>query len=172
MSNYKINRMIRNVSFAIVINFLCLTAVAQNHSSITFDSFENYKINLDSASKIYLAKSIIPDSILLNLVPSNYDEFEFYYSTTNPDNKLKDSGFFYLTSELIFKKYIDEKRENFYFPCIQLASFADGEYGEIFIDYLEKLIKMDSDKFCESVRDMDFLNHNPIKYYYNLNCKN
>jgi hypothetical protein len=75
-------------------------------------------------------------------------------------------------TQQIFDKYIIEKKEKFYLPCLQLASFADGEFGEEFIDNLEVIIKLDKNKFCESVKGKEYADRNPIKYYSMQNdCK-
>ena len=131
-----------------------------------------YIKNLQIASELFLSNSEIPESALLGLVPESYEEFELYYATTYPDDKLQGTQFFYVTTSMIFKKVTIEKSEEFYLPSIQLASFADGEYGEEFVDYLEKIIKIDSKKFCESVKGKEYTKHNPIKYYFEkLKCQ-
>jgi hypothetical protein len=131
-----------------------------------------YINNLKIASELFLAKSDIPETVLLGLVPYSHDEFELYYATTYPDNKLQDSQFFYISTKMIFKKVTIEKNENFYLPSLQLASFADGEYGEEFIEFLEEIINIDNKKFCVSVKGKEYAKHNPIKYYYDeLKCK-
>jgi hypothetical protein len=132
----------------------------------------NYQKNLKLASDLFIAKSELPDSVLLKLVPDSYDEFKFLYGTTYPNNKMQNTGFFYTVTQRIFDKFIIEKKEKFYFPSIQLASFADGEFGETFVDNLEVIIKLDKNKFCKSIKGKWFTNHNPIKYYSDLNdCK-
>ncbi len=132
----------------------------------------NYQKNLKLASDLFIAKSVLPDSILLKLVPDNDKEFGLLYGTTHSDRKLQDSGFFYNVTQQIFDKFIIEKKEKFYFPSIQLASFADGEFGETFVDNLEVIIKLDKNKFCKSIKGKWFTNHNPIKYYSDQNdCK-
>ena len=131
-----------------------------------------YINNLKIASELFLSKSEIPETVLLGLVPYSHDEFELYYATTYPDNKLQDSQFFYISTKMIFKKVTIENSENFYLPSFQLASFADGEYGEEFIEFLEEIINIDNKKFCESVKGKGYAKHNPIKYYYDeLKCK-
>ena len=62
-----------------------------------------------------------------------------------------------------------EKNSDFYLPSLNLASFADGEYAEEFIEYLELIINADKEKFCESLRRIKYRNRNPIKYYSELN---
>lgn len=126
-----------------------------------------YKNNLDKAAELFLAETEIPENILLKLVPLNYNEFHIYYGTTSPDNKLKNTQFFYKTSKMIFRQVTIKKNEDFYLPSLQLISFADGEFAEEFIVYLKKIIELDSDKFCNSVRDKEYLKHNPMKYYFN-----
>ena len=54
-------------------------------------------------------------------------------------------------------------------PSLNLASFADGEYAEEFIEYLELIIKKDKEKFCKSISGIKYRNRNPIKYYSELN---
>ncbi|WP_274474584.1 hypothetical protein [Mangrovimonas aestuarii] len=131
-----------------------------------------YEKNLKTASKLYLEKKKIPESILLKLVPENNTEFGIYYGTTEPDHKLAEKDFFYDTSRLIFEKVTSEKNNDFYLPCLKLISFADGEFAEEFIEYLELIIEMDNEKFCKSIKDKEYAKHNPIKYYSELNnCK-
>lgn len=125
----------------------------------------NYQRNLKLASTLFTSKSELPDSVLLKLVPDSYEEFEFLYRTTYPNNKMQNTGFFYIVTQRIFDKFIIDKNEKFYLPGIQLASFADGEFGESFVDNLEIIIKLDKIKFCESIKGKWFSNHNPIKYY-------
>lgn len=132
----------------------------------------NFQKNLNLASEIFLSKSELPDSILIKLSPQNYEEFRLLYGTTHPDSKLKNTGFFYTVTQLIFDKVILEKKEIFYLPCLQLASFADGEFGESFVDNLKVIINLDKVKFCTSIKGKDYANHNPIKYFaeqYNCN---
>ena len=124
------------------------------------------------ASDLFIAKSELPDTLLLKLVPYNYDELELLYGTTSPDSNLANTGFFYNVTQQIFNKYIIEKKEKFYLPCLQLASFADGEFGEDFVDKLEVIIKLDKNKFCEAIKGKDYAGRNPIKYYSKQNdCK-
>ena len=132
----------------------------------------NYQKNLKLASDLFIAKSELPDSILLKLVPDSYDEFEFLYGTTYPNNKMQNTGFFDSVTQRIFDKLIIEKKEQFYLPSLQLASFADGEFGEGFVDNLKVIIERDKNKFCSSIKGKWFANHNPIKYYAAQNdCK-
>lgn len=128
-----------------------------------------YEKNLNTASELYLEKKKIPESILIKLVPENYTEFGKYYGTTGPDHKMRQTDFFYDTTRLIFEQVISEKNYDFYLPSLNLASFADGEYAEGFIEYLEIIINTDKEKFCESLSGIKFKNINPIKYYSELN---
>lgn len=124
-----------------------------------------YEKNLYIASEYYLSALKIPDSILLKLVPEDHKEFGLYYGTTGPDHKLGKTSFFYETTELIFEQVVSEDNDDFYMPSIQLASFADGEYAEGFLDKLELIIKSDTIRFCESITGKEFTRENPIKYY-------
>ena len=124
-----------------------------------------YEKNLYIASEYYLNVLKIPDSILLKLVPEDHKEFGLYYDTTGPDHKLGKTSFFYETTELIFEKVVSENNDDFYMPSILLASFADGEYAEGFLDKLELIIKSDTIRFCESITGKEFTRENPIKYY-------
>jgi len=135
-----------------------------------FSQETKYQKNLKLATDLFLARSELPDSVLLKLVPDSYEEFGFLYGTTYPNNKMQNTGFFYNVTQRIFDKYIIEKIEKFYFTSIQLASFADGEFGEAFVDNLEVIIKLDKSKFCASIKGKWFANHNPIKYYSAQNC--
>jgi len=106
-------------------------------------------------------------------VPTNQDEFGLYYGTTYPDHKLYESNFFYDTSNMIFGQVIYEKNEKFYPLALQLASFADGEYAEWFIENLEGIIALDPPKFCRSAKGKEYLRYNPMKYFYeDLQCEN
>lgn len=132
----------------------------------------DYEKNLKLASDLFIAKSELPDTVLLKLVPDSYDEFELLYSTSYPDNKMQNTGFFYTVTQRIFDKFIIEKKELFYMPSLQLASFADGEFGESFVEKLDVIIKLDKNKFCKSAKGKKFADHNPIKYYLEENpCK-
>lgn len=128
-----------------------------------------YEKNLNIASELYLKKKEIPESVLIKLVPENYTEFRMYYGTTRSDHKLGETGLFYKTTRLIFEQVILKKNNNFYLPSLKLISFADGEFAEEFIKYLELIIKMDKEKFCKSISGKKYVNHNPIKYYSELN---
>ncbi|SDR95629.1 hypothetical protein SAMN05216503_1508 [Polaribacter sp. KT25b] len=79
------------------------------------------------------------------------------------------TDFFYDTTRLIFEKVISEKNSDFYLPSLNLASFADGEYAEEFMVYLELIINTDKKKFCKSLSRIKYKNRNPIKYYSELN---
>ena len=130
---------------------------------------DNYEENLNTASEFYLKKEIIPESVLIKLVPENYTEFGNYYETTEPEHKMGKTDFFYDTTRLIFEKVISEKKSDFYLPSLNLASFADGEYAEEFMVYLELIINTDKKKFCKSLSRIKYKNRNPIKYYSELN---
>ena len=146
----------------------------------SFQTFENsielksvneteYEKNLNTVSELYLGKKKIPEYILIKLVPENYTEFGLYYGTTGPDHKLGKTDFFYETTRLIFEQVTSKKNSDFYLPSLNLASFADGEYAEEFIEYLELIINADKEKFCESLSGIKYRNRNPIKYYSELN---
>ena len=153
------------IRIATIIFFLLITT--QIYSQET-----KYQKNLKLASDLFIAKSELPDTVLLKLVPYNYDELELLYGTTFSDSNLENTGFFSSVTQQIFDKYIIEKKEKFYLPCLQLASFADGEFGENFVDNLEVIIKLDKNKFCESTKGKDYANRNPIKYFSEQNdCK-
>ena len=128
-----------------------------------------YEKNLNTVSELYLGKKKIPEYILIKLVPKNYTEFGLYYGTTGPDHKLGKTDFFYETTRLIFEQVTSKKNSDFYLPSLNLASFADGEYAEEFIEYLELIINADKEKFCESLSGIKYRNRNPIKYYSELN---
>jgi len=135
-------------------------------------NLDSYSENLNEACEYFINDEKIPKTILLKLVPKNYEEFSKYYETTYPDNELSKLGFFYKTSDNIFNEVIENKNEDFYLQSLKLASFADGEYAEAFIEKLELIIKMDAKKFCKSIKDKDYANHNPIEYYAELhNCE-
>ena len=132
----------------------------------------SYQDNLQLASDLLSSKRELPDSVLLKLVPNNYKEFDLLYGTTYPNNKMQKTGFFYTVTDRIFDKFITEKKEQFYLPAIQLASFADGEFGEVFVDKLKIIIEVDKAKFCKAIKGKWFLHHNPIKYFAVQNdCK-
>jgi hypothetical protein len=153
------------IRIATVIFFVFITT----HS---YSQETKYQRNLKLASDLFTAQSELPDTVLLKLVPNNYVELELLYGTTNPDDDPENTGFFYKVTQQIFDKYIVEKKENFYLPCLQLASFADGEFGESFVDNLEVIINLDKNKFCRSIKGKDYAAHNPIKYYAEQNdCK-
>lgn len=128
----------------------------------------DYSENLNKASELYLTGKEIPESILLKLVPENYDELSLYYGTTSPEHQLGETDFFYETTQLIFDQIIIKNNTDFYLPSLRLASFADGEYGEGFTDNLELIIKMDKQKFCQSISGKDYAERNPIHYYAKL----
>ena len=125
----------------------------------------DYEELIESASQYYLRGNEIPDSILLKMVPENYEEFDKYYETTGPDHKLGKTDFFYETTQWIFDKVIVEKNDSFYIPSLNLASFADGEFAENFRENLLTIINMDNEKFCNSIDDIKLNDRNPIKYY-------
>ena len=138
-------------------------------SFLTLGNSTEYEKNLNTASELYLEEKEIPESILIKLVPENYTEFGIYYGTTGPDHKLGKTAFFYDTTRLIFEQVTSEKNNVFYLPSLNLASFADGEYAEEFIEYLELIINTDKEKFCKSISEIKYNNRNPIKYYSELN---
>jgi hypothetical protein len=129
----------------------------------------NYERKLDSISKSYLSSNKITVPDLLELIPKTHNQFSLLYSTTGPDHILYDTNFFYDTTRMIFEQVTTEKNEIFYLPSLMLSSYADGEFAETFIEYLELIIKIDSAKFCNSVKGKKYTNSNPIKYYYELN---
>lgn len=129
----------------------------------------NYKENLKLATDLFNSNSDIPDNVLLNLVPENTKEFIMLYNTTSPDSKMQKTGFFYKITQKVFDKVVIENNNDFYLPSLQLASFADGEFGEGFIENLEQIIELDTNKFCESIKGKEYLKHNPIKYYAEQN---
>lgn len=130
------------------------------------------KKNLYRASEYYLNKLEIPDSVLVNLVPQSFEDFELYYGTTHPEHKLAKTSFFYDTSESIFSQVISNNKEEFYLPSLKLASFSDGEFAEGFTEKLEVIVKNDVEKFCKSVKETELIKNNPIKHYYvENNCE-
>jgi hypothetical protein len=131
----------------------------------------NYQKNLKLASDLFIAKSELPDSVLIKLVPYNYEELKLLCWTTYPDNKMQNTGFFDSVTQRIFDKVIIEKKEQFYLPSLQLASFADGEFGEVFVDNLKVIIDSDKNKFCTSIKGKEYANHNPIRYYCEKYCE-
>lgn len=149
----------------IVLSFLSIG----NSMELKFLDETQYEQNLNTASELYLLKKEIPESILIKLVPDNYVEFGIFYGTTGPQHELGKTDFFYETTRLIFEQVTSNKNFDFYLPSLNLASFADGEYAEEFTKYLELIIKMDKEKFCESLSSIKHKNRNPIKYYSELN---
>jgi hypothetical protein len=131
----------------------------------------NYQKNLKLACDLFIAKSELPDSVLLKLVPESYEEFKFLLGTTYPDNKMKNTGFFSLVTQHIFNKVIIEKNEQFYLPSLQLASFADGGFGEGFVDNLKVIIEQDKNKFCKSIKGKEYAGHNPMRYFCEKYCE-
>ncbi len=142
---------------------------AENSTASDTSNKTEYEKNLNIAAELYLKKKEIPKSVLVRLVPVNHSEFDIYYETTGPDHKLGKTDFFYETTRLIFEQVTSKNNDDFYLPSLKLISFADGEYAEDFIDYLELIIKMDKEKFCNSINGKKYTNHNPIKYYSELN---
>lgn len=156
---------ILTLPFLIIISFLTFG----NSTKLKTVNEIEYEKNLNTASELYLEKKKIPEFILIKLVPENYTELGLYYGTTGPDHKLGKTDFFYDTTRLIFEQVTSEKKSKFYLPSLNLASFADGEYAEEFIEYLELIINMDKEKFCKSLSRIKYKNRNPIKYYSELN---
>ena len=156
---------ILTLPFLIFFSFLTF----ENSTELKTVNETEYEKNLNTASELYLGKKKIPEFILIKLVPENYTEFGLYYGTTGPDHKLGQTDFFYDTTRLIFEQVTSEKNSEFYLPCLNLASFADGEYAEEFIEYLELIINTDKEKFCKSLIGIKYKNRNPIKYYSELN---
>ncbi|WP_223033633.1 hypothetical protein [Hanstruepera marina] len=156
---------ILTLPFLIIFSFLTF----ENLTELKTVNETEYEKNLNTASELYLGKKKIPEYILIKLVPENYTEFGLYYGTTGPDHKLGKTDFFYETTRLIFEQVTSEKNSDFYLPSLNLASFADGEYAEEFIEYLELIINADKEKFCESLSGIKYRNRNPIKYYSELN---
>ena len=144
----------------------------ERDKKLSFVSQNDYEKNLEIASELYLLKKEISDNILLNLVPNHQEEFSLFYSTTGPEHRLAHTSFFYDISNQIFEKATTERKERFYLPSLKLISFADGEFAEGFIEYLERIIEMDKTKFCLAIKGMDYVRHNPIKAYSEMNkCK-
>ncbi|WP_443633470.1 hypothetical protein ABXT64_00690 [Candidatus Marifrigoribacter sp. Uisw_064] len=156
---------ILTVSVLIFISFLTLG----NSTELVTLNETVYEKNLNTVSEFYLEEKEIPKSFLIRLVPGNYAEFGIYYATTGPNHKLGKTNFFYDTTRLIFVEVTSEKNNEFYLPSLKLISFADGEYAEDFIEYLEIIIKMDKDKFCKSIIGKEYANRNPIKYHSESN---
>ena len=124
-----------------------------------------YQENLRVASELFIAERELPDSVLLRLVPKNDEEFALLYGSTSPGNSLQNTGFFSAVTQQIFNRTLIDRKEIFYLPCLQLASFADGEFGEDFTDNLEKIIALDRSKFCKSIKGKSYADRNPIKYF-------
>ncbi|NRB61134.1 MAG: DoxX family membrane protein [Winogradskyella sp.] len=149
--------------------------IAKKESNVVVEdklSFENesqfetnYERNLYRASEYYKNDLIIPDSILLSLVPDTQKDFSLYYGTTGPDHELGKTDFFYETTDLIFDKVIVENNDEFYVPSLKLSSFSDGEYAEGFTDKLKLIIQSNTERFCDSIRGKELANDILIKYY-------
>ncbi|MBK7212091.1 MAG: hypothetical protein IPH88_02090 [Bacteroidales bacterium] len=144
--------------------FLFIFACTQIHAQESL-----YQGNLRLASELFIAKKELPDSVLLKLVPCTDEEFAILYGTTSPGNSLQSTGFFSEVTQQIFNRTIIDRKENFYLPSLQLASFADGEFGEDFTDNLEKIILLDKSKFCKSIKGKSYADRNPIKYFARVN---
>lgn len=153
-----------NKAFIIVLISAFLTLV--NFHTLKAQNIDNYAKNLNTAIKLYLEKKDIPKPILLKLVPKNYTEFGSYYETTDPNQGLSETSFFYDTSRSIFSHTFDD--ETFYIPSLQLISYADGEFAEEFIEHLERIIEKDKEKFCNAIQGKEYLKRNPMKYYSEL----
>jgi len=159
---------ILTLPITIILSLLTLN----NSTELSTSGETDYEQNLNTASEYYLLKKEIPELILIKLVPRNYDEFELFYGTTGPNHRLGKTEFFYDTTQQIFEQVITKKNYDFYLPSLNLASFADGEYAEEFIDNLNIIIDMDKERFCNSVSEIKLKNRNPIKYYIDLHqCK-
>jgi hypothetical protein len=137
----------------------------------TYAQETNYQKNLKLASELLFAESEFADRILLRLVPDNYEEFDIFYGTTHSSSKMRNTGSFHPVTQQIFDRYIVEKKEAFYSPSIQLASLADGGFGEPLVENLLIIITLDKNKFCESIKGKEFANHNPTKYPEQTSCK-
>jgi len=87
------------ISISVFISFLIIGSSTELHTLNQTD----YEENLNFASELYLKKKEIPISVLLKLVPKNHDEFGLYYGTTESDNILGETDFFYDTTRLIFE---------------------------------------------------------------------
>ncbi len=152
------------MSRCIIISMTFLTLV--NLYTLKGQNTSDYERNLNAVAQLYLDKKKIPKSILLQLVPKNYSEFDSYYGTTHPNQGLSETSFFYDTSKSIFRHAFDD--EDFYLPSLQLISFADGEFAEEFTEFLELIIENDKEKFCNAIQGKKYLKQNPIKYYSEL----
>lgn len=157
-----------NIHFCIIISLLTFGSSTECNAQSKIE----YEKILDIASELYLNKKEIPEHILIKLVPESHTEFRIYYGTTAPDHKLAETDFFYDTTRLIVEQVTSENNNNFYLPSLKLISFADGEFAEEFIEYLELIVEMDKEKFCKSIAEKEYSNKNPIKYYSKINgCK-
>lgn len=160
-----------------ILIFSFILLIVENSTDLTqyernYQDLNDYAKNLNIAGELYVSQKEIPEEILLKLIPSKHEEFSLYYETTYPDNKFQGTGFFYSSSTMIFGQVIYESNDRFYLPSIQLASFADGEYTEGFIENLDKIINLDQKKFCNAIKGKKYLSYNPIKYYYaELKCE-
>lgn len=150
--------------FLLLVIFLPLLSFGQ-------DVQAEYLKNLDLAADTFLRKEPIPDAVLLKLVPEDDEQFSLYYETTYPDHRMNGTGFFYHSSRAIFEKALQSKNQNFYVPSLQLISFADGEYAELFLEYLDRIVEQDKKKFCETVRTKHYISQNPMKYYWETLCQ-
>ena len=156
---------ILTVPVLLIISFFNLGNVTISKMQIETEYIKNMNI----ASKLYLEKKKIPLTVLMELVTDNYTEFSIFYSTTGSDHKLGQTDFFYHTSRLIFTQVTMHKNDDFYLPSLQLLSFADGEFAEEFIEYLEVIITMDPEKFCNAVKGNGYVKRNPMKYFSESN---
>ena len=128
-----------------------------------------YESNLNMCSKFYLKKEKIPKLNLLKIVPKSYKEFNLFYTTTEPNHILGNTDFFYEITREIFEQVTEKKDNDFYIPSLNLASYADGEFAEEFIEYLELIINSNKEKFCRAITKIKLKDRNPIKYYVELN---
>ncbi|OQD42082.1 hypothetical protein BUL40_11690 [Croceivirga radicis] len=158
-----------NNIFTLPLLIFCLFVYSINTNELNNQNETAYEKNLNIATEYFLSKQDIPLDILVRLVPKDYLEFELYYRTTYPDHKMTETGFFHETTQLILEQVTSEKNNDFYLPSLKLISFADGEFAEGFIEHLELLIEMDKEKFCNSINGKEYVKHNPIKYYSELN---
>ncbi|MDC8005005.1 hypothetical protein POV27_13160 [Aureisphaera galaxeae] len=151
--------------------FLCLT-LGTVSSSLRAEEID-YDFRFDMACEYYINGLEIPEDILLDVVPYSDEEFStFYYRSAE---ELEEFGyeFFYDVSGKIFEKAFVPEKKAFYTASLRLASFADGEFGEYYIEELEDIIAKDTGRFCAMAKGQSYSKFNPIKYFLEANnCDN
>ncbi len=129
---------------------------------------KDYKNNITQVKSLLDKDSIIGNNAIESIIPSNSDEFSFYYDLTYSTEE--DWNLFEKINSLIV-----EKAQSDVGNCLSkysnLAEFVDGEYAEGFYADILFIAQSNSNKFCDVFSNLSSGSKENLLDIHNEICK-